>query len=80
MSIRTVTEYVISCDWDGCKRTAIASQSELNPYEYILPEGWHQLALGSHLCPKHWQERFDNLVQKDQMILKQFLNSDVDNE
>lgn len=80
MSVRKVTEHVVSCDWDGCKHTAIANQSELSPGEYVLPEGWHQLALGSHLCPEHWQERFDDLVQKNRILMKQFLDLEVDHE
>lgn len=80
MSVRKVTEYVVSCDWDGCKRTAIVSRSYLGPGEYVLPEGWHRLALGSYLCPGHWQERFDDLVQKNRILMKQFLDLDVDHE
>lgn len=80
MSVRKVTEYVVSCDWEGCRRSASATRSDLSPDEYILPEGWHRLALGSHLCPEHWHERFDDLVQKNRILMKQFLDLDVDHE
>lgn len=78
MSIRTVTEHVVSCDCDGCGRTAVARRSELDPDGYVLPEGWHRLALGDYMCPEHWRERFDGLVRMGMEYVDSFLDSAVD--
>lgn len=65
MSEATVVTHMILCDHHGCsEKAAIRDGTGYRP----TPPGWHRSGLGCDLCPRHWQEKQQQLMEAQEIM------------
>ena len=66
MSEATTVTRVVLCDHYGCsEKAALGDGTGYRP----TPPGWHRGALGTDMCPKHWQEKQRQLMEAQEIML-----------